>query len=145
MGKIDINDISVTSLARMPVSGGGGDVLHGIRKTDFGFIKFGEAYFSILEPNAIKAWKKHLRMTLNLIVPVGKVRFVFIDDNNFIREEIIGEDRYVRLTVPPGFWFGFQGLDNKDSLILNVADLVHDPDEIEKKEKNEFNFEWRIL
>ena len=89
MGKIDINDISVTSLARMP-SGGGGDVLHGIRKTDFGFIKFGEAYFSILEPNAIKAWKKHLRMTLNLIVPVGKVRFVFIDDNNFIREEIIG-------------------------------------------------------
>ena len=55
MGAINISDISVTNLARLPVAGGGGDVLHGVRKRDFGFKEFGEAYFSILEPAAIKA------------------------------------------------------------------------------------------
>ena len=38
---------------------------------------FGEVYFSELRPKSIKAWKYHYKMTLNLIVPLGEVKFVF--------------------------------------------------------------------
>ena len=57
-----------------------GDVLHGMKKNDFGFNGFGEAYFSEIKFKKIKAWKRHRSMTLNLIVPSGKVRFVIYDD-----------------------------------------------------------------
>ena len=49
-------------------------------------------------------------MTLNLIVPLGEVCFAFVDEEGAFREEVVGVNRYVRLTVPPGIWFGIKGL-----------------------------------
>ena len=43
--------------------------MHGIKKNDTGYVGFGEVYFSYINPKAVKAWKKHNRMTLNLVVP----------------------------------------------------------------------------
>ncbi len=72
-------------------------------------------------------------MTLNLIVPVGEVRFVFISsDFKQRREECIGISNYARLTVPPGIWFGFEGLASPSSLLLNISDIEHDPNELER-------------
>jgi dTDP-4-dehydrorhamnose 3,5-epimerase len=130
----------VTSLKRIALTGG--DVLHGIKCSDPEFVGFGEAYFSQIEKDAVKAWKRHLRMTLNLVVPVGAVQFVFIDDEGRKREEVVGLHRYVRLTVPPGLWFGFRGLAAPYSLLMNIADIAHDPDEIERKEPSEMQFSW---
>lgn len=135
-----VGQILVTSLKRVPVVGG--DVLHAMKRSDSGYVGFGEAYFSQIEQGAVKAWKRHLRMTLNLVVPIGAVRFVFMDDQGALREEVIGPDRYVRLTVPPGIWFGFKGLAAPYSLLLNVADIPHDPAEIERKEVGAFMFDW---
>ena len=45
-----------------------GDVLHGMKCSDTGYSGFGEAYFSTIEPGMVKAWKRHHKMTLNLIV-----------------------------------------------------------------------------
>jgi len=140
MGAMNVGKIIVTSLRRIPVAGG--DVLHAVKCNDPGFVEFGEAYFSHIEQGAVKAWKRHLRMTLNLVVPVGAVQFVFMDDEGARREEVVGPDRYVRLTVPPGLWFGFKGLTSPYSLILNVADILHDPVEIERKEVGSFKFDW---
>ena len=56
-----------------------GAVYHCLRSSDTGYIGFGESYFSFIEYNAVKAWKLHQKMTLNLVVPVGMVRFNFID------------------------------------------------------------------
>lgn len=140
MGAITVNDIMVTPLKRISVAGG--DVLHAIKKTDAGFLDFGEAYFSMIHKGAIKPWKRHLRMTLNLVVPVGNVRFLFIDANGESRSEVIGTDRYARLTVPPSIWFSFQGLYEPFNLLLNVADIPHDPNEIERKDLNEFANDW---
>ena len=108
MGHVRLEDILITPLKRVSVSGG--DVLHAIKMSDPSFVGFGEAYFSWVNPGIIKAWKLHRQMTLNLVVPVGEVRFVFheLNSGNF-REELIGEMRYLRLTVPPRVWFGFQG------------------------------------
>ena len=142
MGDVSLDDILVTPLKRIPTVGG--DVLHALKKTDAGFDGFGEIYFSWVEQGAIKAWKYHKRMTLNLVVPMGEVIFVFHQTNqkNNFRTENIGEERYVRLTVPPGIWFGFKGLTSGYSLLMNVIDLEHDPDEVLRKETSEFDYDW---
>ena len=140
MGAVNVGQILVTPLKRIPLTGG--DVLHGIKCNDPGYVEFGEAYFSIIEMGAVKAWKRHLRMTLNFVVPVGLVHFVFMDSTGAIREEVAGVDHYVRLTVPPGIWFGFRGLFAPYSMLMNIADIPHDPDEIERKGQGEILFNW---
>jgi len=142
VGDVSLDDILVTPLKRIPTVGG--DVLHALKKTDAGFDGFGEIYFSWVEQGAIKAWKFHKRMTLNLVVPVGEVSFVFhlTNKKSSFRTENITEERYVRLTVPPGIWFGFQGLTSGYSLLMNVIDLEHDPDEVLRKETTEFDYDW---
>ena len=141
MGQVSVNQILLTPLKRIQVSGG--DVLHGMKCSDPGYVDFGEAYFSIVEAGFIKAWKRHLRMTLNIIVPFGSVSFAFIDEEGKVREEVIGENRYVRLTVPPGIWFGFKGLDSPYSALMNVADIPHDPLEVERKTISEMKYNWK--
>ena len=143
MGRVSLNEICVTPLKRISVTGG--DVLHAMKKSDTGYVNFGEAYFSLVEFGAIKAWKRHLQMTLNLVVPIGEVHFVLIDSVGLIREERIGEGHYARLTIPPGIWFGFQGVSKKIALLLNIADIEHSPDEVERKELSELEYDWEII
>lgn len=140
MYKVSVHDILLTPLKNIPTQGG--DVLHVMKKSDSGFAGFGEAYCSWVEQGAVKAWKRHLSMTINLVVPVGCVSFVFVDEKKNQREEMIGEQCYQRITVPPGLWFGFQGISSPSSLIINLANIPHDPDEVERKEMENFNFDW---
>jgi dTDP-4-dehydrorhamnose 3,5-epimerase len=138
MDSIINNEIIITPLKQVHV--GGGNVLHALKNTDNGYNGFGEAYFSWIENGSIKAWKRHMRMTMNLIVPVGNVQFVFItEEGNLLVREIIGENNYVRITVPPGIWFGFKGEYAPKSLVLNLASITHDPDEVERLPKEAFN------
>lgn len=120
-----------------------GNVLHALKKTDEGFKSFGEAYFSMVKSDSIKAWKQHTKMTMNLVVPIGKVKFVFFSNNNF-NEITLSQDNYKRITVPPNIWFGFMGIAACDSLILNIADIIHDADEVKRKELNEIDYDWSI-
>lgn len=141
MGSVSVNDILITQLKRIQVAGG--DVLHGMKSSDPGYVDFGEAYCSMIEYNAIKAWKRHRRMTLNIVVPLGAVLFVLIDEYGVVREEIVGENRYVRLTVPPGIWFGFMGVGNKENMVLNIANISHDPCEVEHLSLADFDYIWK--
>jgi len=126
----------------------GGNVLHAMKKVDPGCSGFGEAYFSIVESGVVKAWKKHHEMGLNLIVPIGEVRFVLFDDRDQSQskgcffEIRLSQTNYNRLTVPAGIWFGFQGVSREDAMLLNIASISHDPDEVERKMVNEIEFEW---
>ena len=141
MGSVGVDQILITPLKRIHVVGG--DVLHGLKCYDPGYVDFGEAYFSMVEGGVIKAWKKHLCMTLNLIVPIGTVFFAFMDEEGLIREELAGEERYVRLTIPPGLWFGFKGVGNKESVVLNIANIPHEPGEIEHRSLADFDYVWK--
>jgi dTDP-4-dehydrorhamnose 3,5-epimerase len=136
------SDVQVTTLKRVEVIGG--DVLHGMKQSDAGFTGFGEAYFSWVNPGVVKAWKRHRRMTMNLLVPVGSVRFVFWDGRpDSFREEVIGlEARYVRLSIPPGLWFGFQGRSASPSLVLNLASIEHDQLEVDRLAIDAVNYDW---
>ena len=141
MGTMSLDDIKIMPLSRIATEGG--DVLHAMKQSDPGYTGFGEAYFSWVTLGAVKAWKRHLRMTMNAIVPVGQVRFVFrLDGAEELRVEEIGEDRYARLTVPPGIWFGFQGLAEPNSLVLNIANIPHDPNEVQRLELSEIKYAW---
>ena len=123
-----------------------GNVMHVIKESSTGYVGFGEAYFSQVNNGAIKAWKRHKEMTLNLTVPVGKIRFVLFDDrdasSNQFQEFIISKENYYRLTVPPMIWMGFQGLSGSGSILLNIANIEHSPEETDQKELDEINFDW---
>lgn len=108
-----------------------GDIYHGIKKSEANcFTEFGEAYFTTVYCGQTKGWKKHTRMRMNLIVPTGEVEFFIYDENtNKTKSVILGEDNYLRLTIPPGLWVAFRGKKEALNLILNVASLEHDPDE----------------
>ena len=127
-----------------------GDLFHAMKKTDPGFKQFSEVYFSTVIKNNVKAWKLHQNMTLNLIVPVGSVMFNFIDARkvsktfNKVHKVILSQEPYFRLTVPPGIWLGFKGLSDGLNLVCNVADMIHDPDEILRKEISEIDIDWSI-
>ena len=139
---MNLDDILVTPLKRLPTDGG--DVLHALKNSDPGFNGFGEIYFSLVEQGAVKAWKCHQSMTLNLVVPIGEVRFVFhlTNEVHSFRTENIGVERYVRLTVPPGIWFGFQGKANGMNLLMNLGDMEHDADELKRRSISTFDYDW---
>ena len=137
---MNVSKILITPLRRIDVPGG--DVLHAMKCSDNGYKGFKETYFSFIDYKFVKAWKRHKEMSLNLVVPIGNVKFVFVDDENGIKEIIIGEENYSRITVPPSIWFGFQGMSSPSNLVLNIADITHDPDEVERKLVDEIAFDW---
>lgn len=141
MGTVNLSVVLITPLARIPTPGG--NVLHAMKQSDGGYAGFGEAYFSWVASGAVKAWKRHTRMSMNVIVPVGQVKFVFcLDGADAFRVEEIGVDRYARITVPPGIWFGFQGLAAPQSLVLNIANIPHDPNEVERLKLSDIKYDW---
>ncbi len=72
-GIFKIDEVLLTPLKVIAVPGG--DVLHGMKCSGPGYSGFGEIYFSTVEPDMVKAWRRHRKMTLNLIVPLGSVHF----------------------------------------------------------------------
>ena len=138
------SNIIITPLASINTEGG--NVKHFLKANEDSFNGFGEAYFSFIEFGKIKAWKIHTKLTMNLVVPVGNVGFVFYDEfNSSFNKYIIGEDNYKRITVPPNIWFGFKGVGSETNLVVNIADYNHDPAESKKKPINHFEYEWGNL
>ena len=139
-----IKDLLITPLNIIDTPGG--NEMHAMKRSDPGFVKFGEAYFSKVNPFEIKAWKRHKEMTLNLVVPQGKIRFVFCDDrwksSCFFQELVVSKENYCRLTIPPMVWVGFQGLSSGESILLNLADIEHNPKEVDKKNLEEIKYNW---
>lgn len=138
-----IKDVIITPLRTIPLNGG--DVMHALKRDDVGYRGFGEAYFSIVNPDTIKGWKRHRDMTSNFIVPKGKVKVVIFDDTcDVFMDEILSPDNYRRLTIPPMVWVAFKGICSQPSLLLNVANIKHDPAETDTKDINAIPYDWRV-
>jgi dTDP-4-dehydrorhamnose 3,5-epimerase len=126
-----------------------GDILHAMKCSSPGFRAFGEAYFSTILAGEIKGWKKHLRVTLNLVVPVGQVSFAIRDERegsltrHACQTVTLGpETLHARLTVSPRLWVAFRGGANPSSVLLNIADEEHDPKEAENVPIESFPLPW---
>lgn len=118
-----------------------GDIFHIMKKSSDGFSDFGEAYFTTIKQNEIKGWKKHKKMTLNLAVPIGEVEFVITDGKGHFSNYTLSPEKYSRLTIPPCFWVAFRGISDLN-LVINIADLEHNPDEAENIDLESFKYEW---
>jgi dTDP-4-dehydrorhamnose 3,5-epimerase len=113
-----------------------GKVMHMLRASDPHFTGFGEIYFSVVYPGAIKGWHLHTRMVLNYAVPSGRIKFVLYDPREDSRtrgelqEIFLGEDAYALVQVPAGVWNGFKGIGTTPAIVANCASIEHDPGEI---------------
>ena len=139
---------SIAASPELPVDGVGifplkvftderGALLHMLRLESSNQERYGEIYFSEINPGVIKAWKYHSRMTQRLTVPVGRVKFVLYDDREgsptrgAIATFVLGRPEFYRLLViPQGIWYGFKGISENASLIANCPDIPHDPSEL---------------
>lgn len=119
-----------------------GDIFHAMKKSDIGFDGFGEAYFSTINQDDIKGWKKHTEMILNLVVIVGEIKFVVYDEatKEFFSVKL-SQNNYQRLTVKPNLWMAFQGVE-ECNMLLNLASIEHDPNEAINIRIEEIKYEW---
>jgi dTDP-4-dehydrorhamnose 3,5-epimerase len=140
-----IDGVTVSSLKQ--INHPKGDILHAMKASNIGYAGFGEAYFSTVHQGVVKGWKKHKKMTMNLVVPVGEVRFVIFDDRSesdtkgTVNEVILSTKSYNRLTINPGLWMAFQGYATSN-LILNIGNIEHDANETISIGLDEVEYEW---
>ena len=120
-----------------------GDILHAMKSSDNGFCGFGEAYFSKVVQGEVKGWKMHSKMTLNLLVPTGRIEIVVCDGSDFF-SAVLSPENYHRLTIKPKLWVAFKGL-AKINMLLNLASHRHEPAESETVAFDTFNFQWTDL
>ena len=135
----DIDGVSIVPLR--VIADERGAVMHMLRADAPHFSQFGEIYFSLVNAGAIKGWKRHNRMTLQLAAPSGRVRLALFDDRRAStshgRTQILelgaDADIYRLVIVPPGVWTAFKGLGPGPALVANCATIPHDPGEADNR------------
>jgi dTDP-4-dehydrorhamnose 3,5-epimerase len=104
-------------------------------------------------PGAIKAWKLHHDQTQNIAVPIGRIKMVIYDSRlnsstkgNIQILELGRPDVYLRVQIPPGLWYGFTCISNTPALLVNCADMPHDPKESKRKPISDSSipYDWLI-
>lgn len=146
MGSVVLEGVHIVPLKIIKNSSG--DVMHGLKSSESQFDGFGEAYFSKILKNEIKGWKAHKKMTMNLIVPFGEVKFVLYDDRDISKTKkqfyvcTLSKTNYKRITIPPNIWLAFQGIGFSKSIIFNLANIEHDDNEVLKKDIAEIKYDW---
>ena len=136
-----MDGVTLTPLKRM--YNPKGDIFHAMKRSDDGFDGFGEAYFSTINQNDIKGWKKHTKMTLNLVVVTGEVEFVVYDSVDFFSAKL-SKDNYQRLTVESGLWLAFRGLGD-ENILLNLASIEHNSNESENVDLYNVDYDWNAI
>lgn len=127
-----------------------GKIMHMLRSDSKVFKKFGEIYFSTINPGIIKAWHLHKEATLNYVCLKGKIKLVLYDDRaksssfgKFFKITLSPKNYYL-ITIPPLIWNGFINLYNSESIIANCLDFPHNEKEMVRKKFNDsyFKFNW---
>ena len=129
-----------------------GIILHMLRVDDKNYKKFGEIYFSTINPNKIKAWHFHKLMTLNYAVVHGSIKLVLYDDRDesktkgTLQEIILSNENHYLVSIPPKIWNGFCSSNNKHAILANCSDIPHDKEEIIRLpfDDPKFPYKWKI-
>ena len=145
-----IEGVKVKPLKKIPDERG--MIMHMLRCDDPEFEKFGEIYFSAVNPGVVKGWHRHREMTLNYAVVSGMIKLVLYDDREGsatkgeLQEIYMGEDSYVLVRIPPHVWNGFKGTSLEPAIVANCATIPHDPKEIERLDpfKNDIPYDWSL-
>jgi dTDP-4-dehydrorhamnose 3,5-epimerase len=127
-----------------------GDILHAMKASADGYAGFGEAYFSTILKDHVKGWKRHNRLVLNIVVPVGSIYFVICDDRGDKKgrpeffQVCLNRDNYARLTIAPGLWVSFKGKD-ESNMLMNIIAEEHDMAESDNIPVDEIEYDFSIL
>jgi len=143
-----IDGIKVTPLKQIVDERG--KIMHMMRNDSKIFEKFGEIYFSTVNPGFVKAWHLHKENTLNYVCIKGKVKLVLFDDRKDsstkgkYQELTLSPEDYFLVTIPPYIWNGFKGLSNSDSIIANCMTMPHNEKEMLRKDPldKSFTYKW---
>ena len=144
----NIEGVVVKPLKKIPDERG--CIYHMLRCDDPLFERFGEIYFSIVNPGVVKGWHLHEKMTLNYAVIKGMIKLVLYDDrktsptNGKLMELFIGEENYCLIKIPPKVWNGFKGISSELAIVANCSTLPHEPDEIQRMNPltNKIPYNW---
>ena len=145
---LELSGINLTPLKKFEQNNG--TVLHAMKSSEKSFHGFGEIYYSTVDYGKIKGWKKHTKMVLNLVVPIGEIKFVIFDDRensdtyNKKYEICLSQKNYYRLTIPPGLWVAFQGVGQGINMLTNIASIEHDPDEAINLQIEKIPYNWSL-
>jgi dTDP-4-dehydrorhamnose 3,5-epimerase len=129
-----------------------GSVMHMLRADADHFERFGEIYFSTVNPGAIKGWHIHREMTLNYACVAGMVKVVLYDDRDHsdtrgqLQELFVGDQNYALVRIPPMVWNGVKGLGGTPAMVANCASHAHDPDEISRLDpfSDRIPYDWSL-
>jgi dTDP-4-dehydrorhamnose 3,5-epimerase len=117
------------------------------------FEKFGEIYFSVVNPGVVKGWHLHTRIMLNYAVVAGSIKLVLYDDREGspsrgeLQELFLGDGNYSLVKIPAGIWNGFKGISLGPAIVANCATEPHDPDEILRRPPRggEIPYDWGLV
>jgi dTDP-4-dehydrorhamnose 3,5-epimerase len=156
IGKISYNITMIDGVVIKPlkkIPDERGTIYHMVRNDDPGFKQFGEIYFSLVYPGAVKAWHLHTKMVLNYAVIHGMIKLVLYDNRENsptkgeLMELFIGEENYCLVTIPENVWNGFKGIGKKTAIVANCSTIPHDPQEIQRMDplKNDIiTYDWSL-
>ena len=124
-----------------------GSVKHGLRADEKWYINsawpaIGEIYFSEVQPNIIKGWHLHSKMTLRYICVRGRATVFLWDlrENSptfeipMMLELAANGPHYRLLVIPPNVWNAFRAKEGEShpAMICNMASIPHDPGEMKR-------------
>ena len=129
-----------------------GKIMHMLRSESEIFEKFGEIYFSTINPGFIKGWHLHKEATLNYACIKGKIKLALYDDRKnsktfgTYQDFILSPENYLLITVPPMIWNGFKSIANKISIIANCSDIPHNKKEMKRLnyDSTHIPYDWSI-
>lgn len=145
-----IEGVAVYPLRQIPDERG--KIMHMLRCDAEHFEKFGEIYFSVVNPGVVKGWHLHKKMVLNYAVVSGMIKLALYDDRKGsktrgqVQEIFLGEDNYCLVRIPALVWNGFKGIGKRPAIVANCATIPHDPKEIVRIDpfKNDIPYDWTL-
>lgn len=121
-------------------------------RADEGLPPFGQVHLATVLPGAIKAWHRHRRRTDVLAVVSGMLRLGLYDGRHGSSTEgelnqfFLGVHAPLRITIPPGVWFGLKGVGPDEALVVVYTDLPNDPRDPDEDRwdphVNDIPFDW---
>lgn len=139
-----IKDVSITPLKKIPDERG--CVRHFIRSNDPDFTKFGECYLTSVYRGVTKAWHGYYEKSLSYCVAKGMVKLALYDSRKSsqtfgqIDTIFLGDENYIKVTIPPGVFNGFKGL--TDALVVVVASEPFSEEGIVRFPPDYFAYDW---
>jgi dTDP-4-dehydrorhamnose 3,5-epimerase len=129
-----------------------GSVKRIMSAAEAGFAGFGEVYASSIKPGAVKGWHLHERARRDYVVLSGTIRLVLYDGRSgsasggLLQEIVLGDENYVRVTIPPQVWSSFACVGAREALVVDVTDRPHNPAEVRRADPfgTEIPYRWEL-